>query len=55
MGLGDKQGPTPIGIHPTEDAASIGGNQSLGCIRMRPKDAESLFDYVREGTPVTVY
>jgi lipoprotein-anchoring transpeptidase ErfK/SrfK len=55
MGLGDESGPSPIGIHATKDAASIGDNQSLGCIRMRPEDAERLFDSVSEGTLVKVY
>lgn len=54
LGLGDSGGPTPIGIHATGDLDSIGGNQSRGCIRMRPKDVEALFEYVPVGTPVHI-
>ncbi len=54
MGLGDDKGPTPIGIHPTGDSASIGENQSRGCIRMRPEDAERVFRWCPLGTPVRV-
>jgi len=54
MGLGDESGPTPIGIHATEDLGSIGGNESRGCIRMRPADVEELFRHVTVGTPVRI-
>jgi hypothetical protein len=54
MGLGDEDGPTPIGIHPTDDPSSIGGNESRGCIRMRPDDAERVFRWCPVGTPVAV-
>ena len=54
MGLADGDGPTPIGIHPTDEAASIGTDQSAGCIRMRPEDAERVFRWCPVGTPVTV-
>lgn len=54
MGLGDESGPTPLGIHATDDLESIGANQSRGCIRMRPADVEALFTYVTVGTPVSI-
>lgn len=54
MGLADDRGPTPIGIHPTSEPKSIGANQSAGCIRMRPGDAEALFAVCRVGAPVTI-
>jgi hypothetical protein len=54
LGLGDDKGPTPVGIHPTEEAASIGADCSRGCIRMRPEDAETLFDLCGIGTPVRI-
>lgn len=54
IGLGDKEGPTPLGIHATDDLASIGGNKSRGCIRMRPADVEELFKWVSVGTPVRI-
>jgi lipoprotein-anchoring transpeptidase ErfK/SrfK len=43
-----------IGIHGTPDAASIGYSASHGCIRLRIRDAEWLFERVRVGTPVFV-
>jgi len=40
------------GIHGTNNPASIGRNASHGCIRMRNKDVEDLFERVQVGTPV---
>lgn len=54
IGLGDESGPTPLGIHATNDLDSIGGNVSRGCIRMRPADVEELFTFVEVGTPVSI-
>ncbi|MBL7648551.1 MAG: L,D-transpeptidase family protein [Candidatus Hydrogenedentes bacterium] len=54
IGLGDASGPTPLGIHATDDLASIGANMSRGCIRMRPADVEELFTFVEVGTPVSI-
>lgn len=54
MGLGDEQGPTPVGIHPTKEPESIGAQKSAGCIRMRPGDAAALFARCEVGTPVTI-
>lgn len=54
LGLGDEEGPTQIGIHATDDLDSIGGNESRGCIRMRPEDVEDLFERVAVGTPVFI-
>lgn len=54
LGLGDGEGPIPIGIHATDALGSIGGNESRGCIRMRPKDVEALFDLVSVGTAVHI-
>lgn len=54
LGLGDGEGPTPIGIHATDEIGSIGGNESRGCIRMRPADVEDLFKHVDVGTPVRI-
>lgn len=54
MGLGDANGATPYGIHPTAEPESIGGNESQGCVRMRPADAVALFDLIRIGTPVYI-
>jgi len=40
------------GIHGTNNPASIGHNASHGCIRMRNKDVEQLFEMVKVGDPV---
>jgi L,D-transpeptidase ErfK/SrfK len=40
------------GIHGTNSPASIGHNASHGCIRMRNKDVEQLFEMVAIGDPV---
>lgn len=54
IGLGNKQGATPYGIHPTREPDSIRSNKSRGCIRMRPGDAEHVFDWCAVGTPVHI-
>jgi lipoprotein-anchoring transpeptidase ErfK/SrfK len=43
------------GIHGTNNPASIGNNVSHGCIRMRNRDVEQLFDLVAVGDPVELY
>jgi lipoprotein-anchoring transpeptidase ErfK/SrfK len=43
-----------VGIHGTPDAASIGYSASHGCIRMRIRDAEWVFERVRVGTHVFI-
>jgi lipoprotein-anchoring transpeptidase ErfK/SrfK len=43
-----------VGIHGTNDPASIGYSVSHGCIRMQIPDAERLFDLVYVGTTVTI-
>lgn len=40
------------GIHGTNNPASIGRNASHGCIRMRNRDVEELFDLVSVGDTV---
>ena len=42
------------GIHGTNRPGSIGFNASAGCIRMRNKDVEELFDLVDYNTTVTI-
>ena len=54
MGLGRHGRATSYGIHPTDEAASIGKARSQGCIRMRPEDAAMLFQWCEIGTPVTI-
>jgi L,D-transpeptidase ErfK/SrfK len=41
-------------IHGTNDPLSIGNPATHGCIRLYPEDMETLFQYVREGTPVVL-
>jgi len=43
-----------VGIHGTNNDASIGYSVSHGCIRMRIPDAEWLFSRVPLGTPVFI-
>lgn len=43
-----------IGIHGTNNPASIGQAVSKGCIRMYNKDVEALFPLVGIGTPVSI-
>ena len=45
---------TDYGIHGTNNPAAIGGNVSLGCIRMHNAHVEQLFDAVSIGTPVII-
>jgi L,D-transpeptidase ErfK/SrfK len=40
------------GIHGTNEPSSIGNAASHGCIRMRNRDVEELFEMVDTGTPV---
>jgi len=42
------------GIHGTNKPGSIGFNASAGCIRMRNKDVEELYDMVDYNTTVTI-
>ena len=42
------------GIHGTDQPWSIGKSISQGCIRMRNKDIEELFEWVPVGTPVRI-
>ena len=44
-----------VGIHGTPDSASVGYSLSHGCIRMKMRDAESLFRRVRVGTRVWIF
>ena len=43
-----------VGIHGTDEPASIGYSASHGCIRMQVPDAEWLFERVRVGTIVFI-
>jgi lipoprotein-anchoring transpeptidase ErfK/SrfK len=43
-----------VGIHGTDEPASIGYSASHGCIRMQVPDAEWLFDHVLVGTTVFI-
>jgi lipoprotein-anchoring transpeptidase ErfK/SrfK len=43
-----------VGIHGTDEPASIGYSASHGCIRMQVPDAEWLFDHVYVGTTVHI-
>src|SRR5215204_6462313 len=43
-----------VGIHGTPNPPSVGYSVSHGCIRMKRRDAESLFRLVRVGTRVWI-
>jgi lipoprotein-anchoring transpeptidase ErfK/SrfK len=43
------------GIHGTNQPESVGRNASHGCIRMRNRDVEDLFERVRAGDAVEMY
>lgn len=43
-----------IGIHGTNDDASVGTAASMGCIRLRNSDVERLFEWVGAGTRVEI-
>jgi hypothetical protein len=43
-----------VGIHGTPNPASVGYSISHGCVRMKKRDAESLFRLVRVGTRVWI-
>ena len=47
-------GPGQIGLHGTEDAASIGKSASHGCIRMSNADITALATELPLGTPITI-
>lgn len=55
MGLENGTSATSYGIHPTDDAGSIGKSMSQGCVRMRPGDARTLFRLVPIGTPISIH
>jgi len=54
LGLGKDGRRTSYGIHGTWDNASIGKSESRGCIRMRNRDVEELFDIVPVGAKVII-
>ena len=43
------------GIHGTDQPRSIGSARSHGCIRLRNRDVEQLFERVRPGDVVELY
>ena len=51
IGLSEKG----FGIHGTDDPASIGFAKSHGCIRLRNRDVEQLFERVRAGDVVELH
>jgi lipoprotein-anchoring transpeptidase ErfK/SrfK len=44
-----------VGIHGCPEDWSIGTHASHGCIRMHIRDAETLYEYVKVGMPVTIH
>lgn len=54
MGLAGSPEAVGIGIHPTTEEQSIGGNAGRGCVRMFPQDAARLFEWCEVGALVTI-
>ena len=54
MGLEGTPEALGIGIHPTTEEESIGGNAGRGCVRMFPQDAARLFEWCEVGAVVTI-
>jgi hypothetical protein len=45
---------THLGIHGTNDPASVGRDASEGCLRMRNEEVEALFEIIPQGTVVLI-
>lgn len=54
IGFEDRNDLYGYGIHGTADPDSIGKNMSNGCIRLRNKNVEELFDFVKSKTRVVM-
>ena len=54
MGFEGDGGHSGLGIHGTSDEESIGQKRSRGCIRMRKRDVEELYEMVPLGTRVVI-
>lgn len=54
MGLAGSPEALGIGIHPTMEEESIGGDAGRGCVRMFPQDAARLFEWCEVGAVVTI-
>lgn len=46
--------PPDYGIHGTTEPQNIGKQVTAGCVRMRNADVEELYDFLPEGTQVTI-
>lgn len=55
LGLGRNGRATPYGIHATKETETIGQDTSLGCVRMLPDDARTVFRLCSIGAPVLIY
>ncbi|MDF1810102.1 MAG: LysM peptidoglycan-binding domain-containing protein [Phycisphaerales bacterium] len=47
-GVGQYASLTSLGIHGTIDQDSIGGNQSMGCVRLAKGDIDTVFEFLAE-------
>lgn len=54
MGFENTPGVMGYGIHGTDKPASIGLDESMGCVRMRNEDVEELFELTPRGTRVFI-
>jgi hypothetical protein len=54
MGFENNPGAMGYGIHGTAHPDSVGGDESMGCVRMRNEEVEELFELLARGTQVTI-
>lgn len=54
MGFENQPGSMGYGIHGTELPESVGLDESMGCVRMRNEEVETLFEIVSRGTLVSI-
>ena len=54
LGFRDTEQYRGFGIHGTKDPASVGREESSGCVRMHQEDVERLFSWTPLGTPVRI-
>lgn len=54
LGFENREDMVGFGIHGTNDETTIGLDLSNGCVRMRNRDVEELFDLVPIGTRITI-
>jgi lipoprotein-anchoring transpeptidase ErfK/SrfK len=54
IGLEGKENVVGLGLHGTTKPETVPGRVSAGCIRMHNGDVELLYDFIPDGTKVTI-